>query len=196
MLIIVCELPHKAVHSTQKDRLYLFMPIHNKYKFMNSSWAIANCSQTFVNLVETSFAKYHTCIPIENLPQLIGLLCLTDHLQNHDKRWSSAKAVILISLTNMFNISANGRHIILPSQDLVMSNQWKCNLIIKHTKALCVTAFAKRVLIHNSFSNVTWSTGICTQLWNFEERPSYIALMWEQLVQYFLQMKWYASLKL
>ena len=29
LLIIVHELADKAVHSTQKDRLYLFMPIHN-----------------------------------------------------------------------------------------------------------------------------------------------------------------------
>ena len=64
-----------------------------------------------------------THIPIENPPQLIGLLWLIDHLQNHDKRWSSARAVILIFLTNMFNISANGRHIILPSWDLVMPKQ-------------------------------------------------------------------------
>ena len=29
LLIIVHELPHKAAHSTQKDCLYPFMPIHN-----------------------------------------------------------------------------------------------------------------------------------------------------------------------
>ena len=29
LLIIVRKLPHKAAHSTQKDRLYPFMPIHN-----------------------------------------------------------------------------------------------------------------------------------------------------------------------
>ena len=112
------------------------------------------------------------------------------------KPWSSATAVILISLTNLFNISINGRYIILPSWDVVMPKQWKCNSTVKHTKALCVTAFAKRVLMHNSFSNVTWSTGICPTALKFEARPSYIALMWEKLVQYFLQMKWHASLKL
>ena len=87
-----------------------------------------------------------THIPIEDLPQLIGLLWLIDHHQNHDKRWSSPRADILIFLTNMFNISANRRHIILPSWDLVMSKQWKRNSTVKHTKGLCVTALAKRVL--------------------------------------------------
>ena len=53
LLIIVCELAHKAVHSTQKIvyiRLCLYIiQVHEQF---------ANCLRTFTNLVETFFAKY------------------------------------------------------------------------------------------------------------------------------------------
>ena len=55
------------------------MQIHEQ--FVSHHELLANIRKLGGNF----FAKYHTCIPIENLPKLIGLLWLIDHLQNHDK---------------------------------------------------------------------------------------------------------------
>ena len=107
-----------------KDCLYVSVYAYTQYiqvheQFVSHRELLMNVHELGGNF----FAKYHTCIPIEDLLQIIRLLRLIDHLQHHDKRWSSARAVILISLTNLFSTSANGRYIILPFLDLVMPKQ-------------------------------------------------------------------------